>query len=325
VICTASAVKGKVMKNEILRSVFLLTFTAALAVSPMMAQQSAEPAGFPARMVVTVEGRKGSTAAPVLNVQDVMVYEGHDRDKVADWLPLQGSHAGLELVILVDDAVNPAAGTRFDALRKFITDQPPSTAIGVAYLQDGTVFVAQNLTVDHAQAAKALRLPRGNRGTPGSPYIAIDELISGWPNQQVRREILLISDGADTLYGSGPSDPYVDHAIETAQKAGVIVFSIYAPGSNHFAHSTWRTNWGQNYESQLSDETGGEFYYLGTGEPVSFAPYLQDISQKLANQYLLTFVARSDDKPGARSVKLSTEVPNASLVAADRAYTVAGQ
>jgi hypothetical protein len=116
----------------------------------------------------------------------------------------------------------------------------------------------------------------------------------------------------------------VDSAIEEAQRAAVIIYSIYTPGVGHYGHSFWRMNWGQNYLSQISDETGGEASYLGFGDPVSFAPYLDDLSHRLTRQYLLTFLAKPEEKPGFQSFKLRTEVPNADLVAAGRVYVPAG-
>jgi hypothetical protein len=39
-------------------------------------------------------------------------------------------------------------------------------------------------------------------------------------------QFLMISDGIDRFGGGGPSNPYVDSAIEEAQRAGVIIYSI---------------------------------------------------------------------------------------------------
>jgi len=47
--------------------------------------------GTPVRIVVTVEAHHGSNIA-VINREDVLVYQGHDRDQVTEWLPLQGNH-----------------------------------------------------------------------------------------------------------------------------------------------------------------------------------------------------------------------------------------
>ena len=191
-------------------------------------------------------------------------------------------------------------------------------------MQNGTAQVVQNLTNDHALAAKALRLPLGNPGASASPYFSLEDLIKRWPASEERHEVLLITDGIDRYWGSGPDNAYVDTLIEKAQRAGVIVYSIYTPGEGHFGHSYWRTYWGQNYLSQLSDETGGESYYLiGSAPPVTFTPYLEDMSRKLNQQYLLTFIAKPEKKAGMRRIKLQTEVPNAELVSADRVYVPA--
>jgi len=134
----------------------------------------------------------------------------------------------------------------------------------------------------------------------------------------------MITDGIDRYWGSGPDNAYVDQVIEQAQRAGVIVYSIYTPGVGHYGHSYWRTYWGQNYLSQLSDEAGGESYYLiGSAPPVTFAPYLEDITRRLNNQYLLTFIAKPQKKAGTQRVKVQTEVPNAELVSADRVHVPA--
>jgi len=56
---------------------------------------------------------------------------------------------------------------------------------------------------------------------------------------------------------------------------------------------------------------------------MSFSPYSDDLVHRLLHQYLLTFLAKPVKEAGMQSVKLRTEVPNAKLVAADRAYVPA--
>lgn len=227
--------------------------------------QESSSTGIPVHVVVTVEPRHGSNV-PVIYREDVMVYQGRDRAKVTDWIPLQGERAALQLFVLIDDAASTSLGSQLEDIRQFINAQPSSTAIGVAYMRNGNAEILQNPTNDHAQAAKALRLPLGDSAASASPYFSVVDLIKRWPEGPVRREILMVSDGIDRFGGSGPSNPYVDSAIEQAQRAGVIIYSIYTPGVGHYGHSFWRMNWGQNYLSQISDETGGESYYLGANE-----------------------------------------------------------
>jgi hypothetical protein len=295
-----------------------------IAASPLLMGQQSPATGTPVRMVVTAEARHGADV-PVLQREDVMVYQGRDRVKTTDWLPLQGDHAELELFLLLDDAAGTSLGSQLEDLRRFINAQPATTRVGVGYMRNGTVDIVQNLTEDHSKAAKSLRLPLGLAGVNASPYFSVTDLIKRWPEAPVRREILMISDGIDRYGPGGASDPYVDEAVQQAQRAGMVIFSIYTPGAGHFGHSFWRINWGQNYLSQLSDETGGESFYLGSEAPVSFSPYLDDLGRRLLHQYLLTFLANPVKKAGMQGVKLRTEVPNAELVAADRVYVPASE
>ncbi len=308
--------------HQAVRLAVLPILISGILAPSIAAQQDSSSTGVTAQLIVTVEGRHGS-AVPVIKPGDVMVYEGHDRDQVTGWVPFQDSNAGLELFILLDDGLSTSVGSQLSDLQKFITAQPATTAIGIGYMRDGTVSVAQNPTTNHAQAAKALRLPLGERGVSPSPYLSLTDMLKRWPQQQVRREVLMISDGIDTVYGRGGDDPYLDQAIAQTQAAKVVVYSIYAPAAGHFGHTFWRINWGQNYLSQLSDETGGESYGMLISPAVSFMPYLEDLSQKLNRQYLLTFIPKPEKKAGERKVKLMTEVPNADLVAADRVYVPA--
>jgi len=299
----------------------------ALAASVVLAQEPASTAGSAGgsvQMLVTVEARHGSNV-PVINREDVMVYEGHTRDKVTDWVPLQGDRAGLDLFILLDDGASVSLGSQLEDIRQFINAQPPTTKIGVAYMRNGTAQIVQDLTSDHALASKSLRLPAGIPGADASPYFSLGDLLKRWPQGNARREVLMVSDGVDRYWGTGPDDPYVSEAVEQAQRGGVAVFAIYTPGAGHFGHSYWSTYWGQIYLSQMTEQTGGEGYYIGfTGAPVAFAPYLDDLSRRLTHQYLLSFLPKPEKKAGMQRVRLSTEVPNAELVGSSSVYVPAG-
>ena len=294
------------------RQFTLAAFAIAITVAGAQAQQTAD---LPVHVVVTVEAHQGRDI-PVINREDVMVREGGERDQVIDWVPAQGEHAALELMILLDDGSNTTLGTQLDDLRNFISSQPGTTTVGVAYMRDGIADVVQNLTNDHSLAAKALRLPLRTRGVNGSPYLALTDLVKRWPTTAARRAVVMATDGVDRLYGTGDlQDPYLDEAIDNALRAGIAVSAIYTPSVGHFGHSYWQTYWGQSYLSRLADETGGEAYYIGfTGPPVSFTPFLEDVEKRLAQQYLLTFLAQSPKKAGWQRIRLMTEVPNADLV-----------
>jgi len=311
-------------KRLLVISTVLGLFSWASATGCLAAEEATPANGPSAHMLATVEAVHGSNV-PVINREDVLVYEGRDHDKVTGWVPAQGDHAGLELVVMLDDGSNISLGSQLEDIRQFIAAQPASAKIGIAYMQNGIARMEQNLTSDHALAAKALRLPMGIRGVNGSPYFPLTDLIKHWPESTARREVLMVSDGIDRYYDSGDMlDPYLAAAIEDAQRAGVLVFAIYTPGVGHYGHSYWRTYWGQLYLAQVADETGGEAYYIGfNGPPVTFVPYLDDLAHRLTRQYFLTFTAKPQRKSGLQRVKVTTEVPNAELVSADRVYVPA--
>jgi hypothetical protein len=272
----------------------------------------------PVSMVVSVEARHGKEIPAVNNKEDVRVMEGHDRLRVTDWIPLQASRADLELLVLIDEATGQTVASQFDDLRRFMSAQPPTTAIAVGYMEFGTVRMAQNFTKDHDAAGKALRIPQGAAAGGASPFLAITDVVKRWPETKARHSVFLISDGIDPLQ-SGITDSYLDQAIETAQRTGTQIYSIYASGAGHFGHSLWRVNQGQNNLSELADKTGGESYFQGSETPVSFAPFLEEFAARLNHQYMLTFLIKPEKKPSYRHVRLETEVPNAELVTADRA------
>ena len=277
--------------------------------------------GVPVHLVVTCKARHGNQV-PVIRREDVQVYQDRERAQVSDWLPLTGQHVGLQLFLLIDDSAATSLGSQIEDLRRFIHAQPASTATGLGYMRYGTVEIVQDLTKDHAAAAKALRLPTGNGGAVGSIYLSVADLIKRWPEGPVRREMIVVSDGIDPYGGKGPMNPYVDSAVEDAQRAGIIVYAIYTTGQDYYG--LWMRTWGQNHLAELAEESGGEAYFLGYEAPVSFQPYLEQIDRRLARQYLLTFVAKPGKKPGLQPVKVRTEVPNAALISATRVYVSAG-
>jgi hypothetical protein len=286
------------------------------------AQQSA-PGTVPVSTVVSVEAKHGKDI-PVVSREDVRVLKGKNQLRVTDWVPLQGNQSGLELFVLIDDASSMSVASQLEDMRRFMNAQPSTTAIAVGYMQNGTVRMVQNFTKDHSQAGKALRMPLGSGAGGAGPYLSITDAIKRWPASNASHEIILISDGTDPLQ-PGPMDSYLDQAVEQAQRTGTQIYAIYASHAGHFGHTLWRISQGQNNLSQLTDETGGEAYFQGFETPIAFAPFLDQIADRLNHQYKLTFLAIPDKKPSYQHAKLETELPNAELVTADKVYVPAAK
>jgi hypothetical protein len=273
--------------------------------------------------------------------------------KVDQVIPAQGDNAALQLFILIDDTCDPVIGGNLNDLRDFINAQPSSTVIGVAYMSNATIQIAQNFTADHALTAKALRIPRGTSSTMDSPYLSLISLVKSWPQQKVRREVLMITDGIDRLRGDrmptreiAPTNgraplnsrssttvstgmttmsPDVDSASTAAQRYGVIVHSIYAMGNGRMGRNAWEAQLGQSGVAKIADETGGEYFALGIQNAVSFKPYLDRLQKIFDNQYYLAFRAVPKKKDGLQRVSISTEVSNADIAAANNVWVPAGK
>src|SRR5271167_572880 len=124
-------------------------FAICVSLSGVLAAQTPDIQAAQAHMLVTVEARHGSDV-PAVGRDDVMVYEGRDRDQIINWVPAQGDNAALELFVLLDDGSNVSLGSQLEDLRHFITAQPATTKIGIAYMQNGIARVEQDLTSDHS-------------------------------------------------------------------------------------------------------------------------------------------------------------------------------
>jgi hypothetical protein len=308
-------------------AMFALFLGVIFGPAPASAQQANSSTDVPVHMVVTVKPHRG-TQAPAVAADDVKVFQKGKPDAVASWVPLQGDRAGLQLFILIDDTSRDSLALQFSSIAKFIQEQPATTAIGVGYMRNGTVYTAQNLTTDRTLAEKALRLPLGASAGYTSPYLALSELMKRWPETKDRREVLMITSGIDPLGGGFSNDPftnpYLDAAVNQAQRGGFIVYSIYSPGAGRLGRGQFRTNLAQTGLDVLAQKTGGETYYLLYGAPVDITPYLQDISNNLKNQYGLTFLAKSAKKPTLEPVKVKTEMPNMGLKTAEAGYIGSG-
>jgi hypothetical protein len=291
----------------------------AAASSPVFCRQAVP--GTPVSVVVTLEPRREKTI-PAVEQQDITVYQGKDKRPVTGFVPLRGP---MQLMLLIDDSARSSFNTEISALKNFVNGLQPETEIAIGYMRNGYTQVSQDFTRDHAAAVNAIRLPMGPGGADVSPYDSLADAVKKWPKSEAeRKEVIMISSGIEGLGGGFYRDnPYVTAGIDAAVRAGVIVYTIYSPSVGHYGHSLWRTTWGQNFLSELSDQTGGESYMIGFGSPVSFQPFLEQIREHQNHQYLLTFVARPEQKSGFQPFRAVIENKDASIAAPDRVYVKA--
>jgi hypothetical protein len=276
-----------------------------IATGSAFAQKKAAGTGL-ATFTVTAVGKKQE--APPITKDDVQLFTGKERKQIADWK--KGEE--LYVAILIDSAIDTTAGGQWDYVKEFIMSQPPTTFVAVGYLQNNATMMAQDFTQNKELATKALRLPMGTSMLGSSPYLGMIDLLKRWPNTGPRRSIVVITSGVDWFRGpnSGPIYPDADPLISRAERQNTNIWSIYYPSAGHRGRSFFLVNTGQNNIDKVSEETGAESYFLGTGIPVSIKPYLDEISTHLSNQYLLTFAGSGGSKGKFQSVKVKTELPD---------------
>jgi hypothetical protein len=321
----------------------------AFGARTVSAQENPAPSGtVQVHMIITDEALRDNTEVPILRPEAAQVKQGKTSLKVTHLIPARGDNAALQLFILIDDTCDSGIGNNLNDLRDFINAQPPTTVIGVAYMSNASIQITQNFTADHAAAAKAVRLPLGTLSTMDSPYLSLISLIKGWPQQKVRREVLMISDGIDRLRGDSSSrsdfapaygrgsrtgipassmsttmatiSPDADTASTAAQRYGVIVHGIYATGIGRLGRNSWEAQLGQAGVGKIADESGGEYFSLGTQNLVSFKPYLDRLQRVLDNQYYLVFGAVPKNKASLQRVKISTDASGFEIAAADSVW-----
>lgn len=299
-------------------------FFAALALLPLFAP-GANPdtaPGVPVSLVVTLE-QKGEVSAPA-SPEELKVMENKSLRPVVSLHRLSDDKS--QVLLLIDDSAGGTFDTQIPDVKRFITSLPPGADVAVGYMRNGTSQMTSEFTGNHEQAANSVRLALGESGADVSPYDSLADAVKKWPLKDavLRREVVMISSGLEGLGGGlPPENPYVNAGIAAAQKAGIIVYAIYNPSFGHAGHSLWRATWGQNFLSQLTDETGGELYEVGVGSSVSFQPYFQDILKRQSQQYILTFEAAAEKKSGLQPVKISSTGKKFSVAAPDKVYVKA--
>jgi hypothetical protein len=302
-------------EQQMMRTLKVVTGMAAMLmlVAPAFGQGEKEGQG---QAVVTILPKHAGDTAPNLSAQDIKLkVDGKDAN-VSNLVALRGAHDNLEMVVLIDGGARSSLGNQLDELSKFIISLPPNARVAVAYMEFGRAVFQSQLTTDHAAAARGLHLPAGIPGSNGSPYFCISDLAKRWPQGDgtARREVLMVTDGVDEYNRRyDPEDPYVQAAANDAVRAGLVVYAIYFRNQGRADNTRYENNAGQNLILQVTDATGGKSFWEGTGNPVSFDPFLEELGRRLRNQYELSFLAHSNGKPTIQTLKLKVSAPGTEI------------
>ena len=307
------------------RSIAFAVAAALVTASPLVfAQSEGQGQG---TAIVTVLPKQNSAPAPEIPQQSVQVEVNGKRSEITNWHPFRGPDATVELVVMIDDGARSSLGRELDDITHFVQSLPPNVKVAVAYMENGRAAMAGPLSADHAKVVQQIHLPLGAAGISASPYFCLSDLAKRWPSEDraARREVVMITDGVDRYeLRYDPDDPYVQAAIQDSARAGLVVYSIYWRSSGRIDRSTYENDAGQNLLQEVTQATGGNTYWIGTGNPVTLQPYFEDLSRRLNDQFELGFSAPLRGKAEVEDLKVKIAAPGTHVTAPQKTFVAPG-
>ena len=308
------------MSKPNLRRLLAIATSVLILSAPAFSQNEKDGQG---QAVITILPKHDSPAITTPSPQEMKLKINGKDSTVTKFVPLRGSNSNLEVVVLLDDSSRTSLSRQFDDITHFIQGLPPNSTAAIAYMQNGRAVFAGPLSADHAQVLKALHMPIGGSGVSASPYFCLSDLAKSWPSNDraARREVLMVTDGVDRYnLRYDPDDPYVQAAITDSVRAGLIVYSIYWRNQGRIDNTQYENDAGQNLLQEVTQATGGKSFWQGTGNPVSFQPYLEELSKRFQNQYELSFVVGFNGKPQVETMKLNFKSPGSEVDAPQQVF-----
>lgn len=297
-----------------------LAGAAVLLVTPAaFAQNEGQTHG---QAVITVLPAKNSQGPGNVSQQDLQVKVNGKDATITNVMPLAGQTNHLEVVVMLDAGARTSMANQFGDIRNFINGLPQGAKATLAYMEFGTARLVSPLTTDRQAVLKGLKIPMGIPGENASAYVCLSDLAKHWPSNDpaARRIVVMITDGVDYYDPHyDPQDPYMEASITDAARANLVVYSIYWMNTGRFDASFYANYSGQNLLQQVTESTGGNSYWQGMGNPVSFQPYFKDIDRRLQNQFEIG-IAAPVSKPGVDSMKVKLTHKSGKLDAPEQVY-----
>lgn len=276
----------------------LATIVVCLLMAAPLAGQDKRPRGPAKPVTVPVTIRIRDTKPVEMRIVDYLLREDGEMQSILS--QRTPNESPLTLGVMFQDDLVSSVSSEARNVAAFIRSQPGSTRVMVAYIHQGSLEVRRKFTNELEKAAQSVRPPLGlASASPYNPYVEVIEGLRRFDSQPLgRRALLLISDGVDVSRGVDTSSPGqsvdLERAITEAQRRSVAVYSIFVPSVLSTAQNL-NLN-GQGCLERLSSETGGRAFFQGMSAPISFDPFLKDISELLGKQIALTYLSTHPNK-----------------------------
>jgi Ca-activated chloride channel family protein len=250
---------------------------------------------------VTVTDEHGSPVGNLTKDNFQILEDGHPQK-----ISVFGKESELPLSIVLD--IDTSLSTRKDLPLELGSARRFAHAIirpvDALSLYDFSEFVSQDLPFTADLKAIDRAVDRVHTGAATALYDAVFLGAQALETRQGRKVLVVITDGGDTA-----SQMNYQGALRAAQQAEAIVYSII---DVPIEASAGRDTGGEHALIQLSEDTGGKYYYASSIQQLDQA--FRAISDELRTQYLLAYypaqrLAESDFR--RLEVKL-TGVPEAS-------------
>ena len=224
-----------------------------------------------------------------LTKEDFAAYENGVEQEIEifsrEYLPLR-------MTILLDTSASmiPKMQVAQDAAIRFVRSLMPEDRVKVLEFND-RVLTLVDFTSDFDRVANAIRhiSPQGNTSLYNSLYVSLRDL-AGHREANVRRVIVLLSDGADTH-----SVVSFDDVRELARKTDAVIYSVCLFGSNQDPKRDELVE--MKYElRKLAVDTGGSAFLVE--EVDDLAGVYDRIATELRSQYHLGYVSTNRDADG---------------------------
>jgi hypothetical protein len=273
--------------------------------------------------VITVMPKGNEGGSVNLQPQNLQLKVDGKQSNLTHFAPAKGPGSPLELVLLIDASARSSLGTQMSDIESFVKEIPNNTKMTIAYMENGRAALSGPLSADPPQILDGLHLPAGAPGQSSSPYFCLSDLAKNWPSHDLnaRREVVMITDGVDYYnLRYDPDDPYVQAAVEDSIRSGLVVYSIYWQNRGRVDRSLYENNAGQNLLLQVTQATGGNSYWEGAGNPVSFEPFFRDLRQRFQNQYRVSFSSELKGKPQVVRFNLKLQGTEAKVTAPQQVF-----